>query len=331
MAERSTIADKLLETLARQRSEGLLSDEEYASRVEQIVRVPASAVTDPVPEAEAAPRTDVGGGPAPVNGQSGGSALDEPVPNPPQIELDPQVQARAAEPTAPVESPVIQDAATGRSDTQDRRIETAEAKVAHLAVVTDPVRAAEASEVIGDAAAEGQNAQAPQSRRRRFGRKAKGPAAAELQVPAPPPAGLPALPGMSEERLAELKDKLRELEMEGWQAVTEYRACGFYSNRLTDDGLLVLPDGSVLDKWEAAVSALNGDDTWTSYRIEDERMVLLSAGCAALTYTASAQMLDEPEYRAVITSVFVRRGDDWLIALRQETPVHSLETPSQEL
>ena len=326
MAERSTIADKLLETLARQRDEGHLTDEEYAARVEQLVRVPAPVVADPVPEVAASPRTDLGSDTAPANGKVGDSTLDSLVSSPPQVEPDPQVQARVAEPTALVGRRVIQG-----SGTQERQIEAAETKDAQPAVVADPVPAQEASEAIGDGEAEGQNTQVPQSRRRRFGRKAKGPAAAELQVPAPPPAGLPVLPGMSEERLAELKDKLRELEMEGWQAVAEYRACGFYSNRLTDDGLLVLPDGSVIDKWEAAVSALNGDDTWTSYRIEDERMVLLSAGCAALTYTASAQMLDEPEYRAVITSVFVRRGDDWLIALRQETPVHSLGAPSQDL
>ena len=326
MEERSTIADKLLETLARQRDEGILTDEEYASRVEQL-RVPAPVVVDRLPDVEATPPQKIGGQLAPEDGEGGDSPVDADAADPSPNEVDPQVSVQVAEPAAPLGGEMRPDARMDRSEDLERLIALAETKIAQLTKVADSVPAQEPSKAIGEEAAEEQDSQAPQSRRRRFARKAKAPAAADIQAPAPPPAAVE-LGGMSEERLAELKDKLRELELEGWQAVAEYRACGFYSNRLTDDGLLVLPDGSVLDKWEAAVSALNGEDTWTSYRIEDERMVLLSAGCAALTYTASAQILEEPEYQAVVTSVFVRRGDDWLIALRQETPVHQQDEPS---
>jgi hypothetical protein len=330
MEGHSTLADKLLESLARQRDEGLLTDEEFASRAEQLVRVPAPEVIQPLPDAEFASPWGLAESAAQEGGEDGDSTLDPVVSDPPQIqtELDSQAPADTVEPIdSPQESQQLPDADTRPGEAQERQVGSAETEVARQAVVADPVRAPEGSGVTGDGAAEGQNPQAPHSRRRRFSRKAKAPAADEVQVPAPP-AGVPAPGGMSEERLAELKDKLREFEMEGWQAVSEYRGCGFYSNRLTDDGLLVLPDGSVLDKWEAAVSALNGDETWASYHFEDERIVLLSPGCASLTYTASAQMLGEPEYRAVVTSVYVRRGDDWLIALRQETPVHPMDNPS---
>ena len=323
MEERSTIADKLLETLARQRDEGILTAAEYAARVEQL-RVPAPPVADPPPAP--APPQELGDAPALENDEAGDAALEPVAAETPPVEVDAHVPAQVAEPAAPPSNQTGPDAKTDRTEDLERLIELAETKIAQLARVADSVAAPEPSRANGEGAAESQNPEAPQSRRRRFARKAKAPAAAEIQAPAPPPAAVE-LGGMSEEKLAELKDKLRGLELEGWQAVAEYRACGFYSNQLTDDGLLVLPDGSVLDKWEAAVSALNGEETWTSYRIEDERMVLLSAGCAALTYTATAQILEEPEYRAVITSVFVRRGDDWLIALRQETPVHALADP----
>ena len=326
MEQRSTIADKLLETLARQRDEGNLTDAEYASRVEQL-RVPAPVVVDRLPDVEATPPQTIGDQPALDNGEADDSSVESEAAGSPLVEVDPQVPAQVAEPDAPLRGEMRPDAKMDRSEDLERLIELAETKIAQLAKVADSVPAPEPSKAIGEEVGEGQDPHAPQSRRRRFARKAKGPAAADIQAPAPPPAAVE-LGGMSEERLTELKDKLRELELEGWQAVAEYRACGFYSNRLTDDGLLVLPDGSVLDKWEAAVSALNGEETWTSYRIEDERMVLLSAGCAALTYTASAQIFEEPEYRAVVTSVFVRRGDDWLIALRQETPVHPQADPS---
>ena len=325
MAEGSTIAEKLLETLARQRAEGLLSDEEYSTRVEQLVRVPAPVGTAPVPKPEAAPVSDDA---APENGESGGSTPDSIVSEPPPANVDARAPAQVAESPAPVEDQLPRGAEQGRRDTREVHVEAVQNKVTQPAVGADPVPAPEGPEATGPGTAEAQTAPAPQPRRRRFARKAKVPAAAEIEAPAPPPAGLPALGGMSEERVAELKDKLLELEMEGWQAVAEYRACGFYSNRLADDGLLVLPDGSVLDKWEAAVSALNGDDTWTSYRFQDERLVVLATGCAALTYTASAQIMEEPEYRAVITSVFVRRGDEWLIALRQETPIQLSDDPS---
>ena len=118
MAERSTIADKLLETLARQRDEGILSEEEYAARVEQLVRAPAPVVSEPVPVTEAAPLHAVGAETAPETAESGDVALDPLGSSPSQIELDPPVPGPVAEPTAPPEAQTRPDAEAGQSEVQ---------------------------------------------------------------------------------------------------------------------------------------------------------------------------------------------------------------------
>ena len=239
---------------------------------------------------------DLGSGASAANGKNGDSALD-----------------RTASTSLPVEHAPFDP---------ERRVERADIEIAPVAGEIDPGPEPEDPAPVADGSTPAPDARAPQPRRRRFARRATAATAAAVPVPEPPPAARAELLEMSEEGLEELTGQLRGIEMEGWQAVSEHRGCGFYSSRLADNGLLILPDGSVLDKWEAALSAVNGDETWASYRIEDERVAVLSADCAALTYRASAQMSGETEYVALITSVFLHRGGDWLIALRQETPVH---------
>lgn len=61
-------------------------------------------------------------------------------------------------------------------------------------------------------------------------------------------------------------------------------------------------------------------ETWAWFRIEDEHVIAFSEDAAALTYRVAAQRPGEPEYRALITSAYVRRGRSWLMALHQQTP-----------
>ena len=61
---------------------------------------------------------------------------------------------------------------------------------------------------------------------------------------------------------------------------------------------------------------------WESFTIEDPRYVEVGDDVAALVYATVARGpgADE-EYRALITSVYVNRGGDWMLVLHQQTPV----------
>jgi hypothetical protein len=119
--------------------------------------------------------------------------------------------------------------------------------------------------------------------------------------------------------MAMLKDELLQLETEGWQAISEHRGGQFYSTRLIPDALMVLPGGMVLDR-NAVIAAIDGPIIWSWFRIENEQVVPLNDDAAALNYKVTAQRPWEDEYKARMTSTYVRRSGDWMLALHQQTP-----------
>jgi hypothetical protein len=116
-----------------------------------------------------------------------------------------------------------------------------------------------------------------------------------------------------------LLDDLVRLETDGWQAISERRGGEFYGEVLAGEGVMVLPGAMVLDK-RTAIPALDGPVTWEWFRIEDEHTVAIGDDAAALVYRATAQRPGEPEYRAMMTSVYARRDGSWRMVLHQQTP-----------
>jgi hypothetical protein len=61
---------------------------------------------------------------------------------------------------------------------------------------------------------------------------------------------------------------------------------------------------------------------WAWYRIEEPRALTLGDGAASLSYRATARRDgDADDYRAFITSVYVREAGEWKLALHQQTPI----------
>jgi predicted GH43/DUF377 family glycosyl hydrolase len=70
------------------------------------------------------------------------------------------------------------------------------------------------------------------------------------------------------------------------------------------------------------VAAMGGATKWESFTIEDPRYVEVGDDVAALVYaTVALEPGAGEEYRALITSVYVNRGGDWMLVLHQQTPV----------
>lgn len=118
----------------------------------------------------------------------------------------------------------------------------------------------------------------------------------------------------------EIADLLR-LEHAGWTSLCDATGDTFYGRTMTSDGVMVLADGSVLDRDEVTES-LRDAPAWASFEISDERLIELGPDAAALVYTGRAfRAAGGPAFVAVMSSVYVRRDGQWRLALYQQTPV----------
>lgn len=119
--------------------------------------------------------------------------------------------------------------------------------------------------------------------------------------------------------LPELSE-LTELEHRGWRSLCDGTGAEVYGELLTADGVMVLAHGQALDR-DAVVASLRDAPPWREYAIEDARLVPLGPDAAALVYRGSASRDGAGPFTAWMTSVYVRRGDAWALAVYQQTPV----------
>ena len=115
-------------------------------------------------------------------------------------------------------------------------------------------------------------------------------------------------------------DELIELERAGWTSLCDGTGDRFYGSIMTDDGLMVLADGSVMTRADV-VAALGQAPPWAHYEMDDVRVVPVGDDTAALVYVGTGHRGGgEPSFVAVMTSVYVRREGQWRLAVYQQTP-----------
>jgi hypothetical protein len=115
----------------------------------------------------------------------------------------------------------------------------------------------------------------------------------------------------------EAEETLLKLERRLWNADEE-----FYRKTLTDDALMVFPAPTgILDR-SAILESVGGDDRWSRIDFNDERLLEIDAGVVQLVYRAVAERSEDgSEYRAHITTTYVRENESWNVASHQQTPV----------
>jgi hypothetical protein len=91
-----------------------------------------------------------------------------------------------------------------------------------------------------------------------------------------------------------------------------------YRERLADEAVVIVP-GAVLDR-DSTVAAMDASPGWDDFVFEGVRALPLADDAGLLTYTFSGRRGDQ-HYRAVLSSVYVRRDGDWRMVLHQQTPV----------
>ncbi len=111
---------------------------------------------------------------------------------------------------------------------------------------------------------------------------------------------------------------LAALEREGWDALCRSEGDVFYGRLMTPDALMVLADGSVLDR-DAVAASLAQAPPWSRYELTDERLVPVAAD-AALVYRARAERDGEQAFTALMTSVYRVLDGEPRLVLYQQTP-----------
>jgi ketosteroid isomerase-like protein len=110
--------------------------------------------------------------------------------------------------------------------------------------------------------------------------------------------------------------ELIPLEEAFWRAAGDADA---YASHLAADAVHVFPAWGVAER-EAVLAGVRSAAPWTSFAIEEPRVVALGDDAAALVYVARATRGGE-EYHAAITSVYRSRDDGWELVVHQQTPL----------
>jgi hypothetical protein len=116
-------------------------------------------------------------------------------------------------------------------------------------------------------------------------------------------------------------EALLQRETAGWTALsTSHEAArAFFGEALRDDAVMLFP-GGLRVAGKAAILDSFDPQPWRGFELEAAAIVELGADAAALAYRVSADHGGEAPYRALISSVYVRDGGSWLLALHQQTP-----------
>jgi len=113
---------------------------------------------------------------------------------------------------------------------------------------------------------------------------------------------------------------LLDLERRGWDSLCDSSGSQFYGDLMTDDGVMVLANGAVMNR-DAVVASLEHAPPWQSYDIDDVRLIEAGSDAAGLVYVGTGYRDgDQPAFVGVMSSFYVRQGGRRRLALYQQTP-----------
>ena len=116
----------------------------------------------------------------------------------------------------------------------------------------------------------------------------------------------------------ELPETLLTLERRGWDSLCDGTGADVYGALMTDDGVMVLANGTVLTRDEV-VASLADAPPWDGYAIDNVRLVRVAADVASLVYRGTGRREGEDPFVGAMSSTYVRHGDDWRLALYTQT------------
>jgi hypothetical protein len=119
----------------------------------------------------------------------------------------------------------------------------------------------------------------------------------------------------------DLLDELITLERAGWQSLCDGTGAEFYGSIMSDDALMVLANGAIMDR-AAVCGSLAQASPWARYEIADAQLVSVGANAAALVYfgTGYRDGADHP-FMGAMSAVYRRNGPGWALVLYQQTSI----------
>ena len=119
----------------------------------------------------------------------------------------------------------------------------------------------------------------------------------------------------------DLQSALLALERQGWDSLCNSTGDAIYGQVMTEEAVMVMANGEVMDR-DSVVAALGQAPPWRTYEISDVRLVPTGSDSVALVYRGTAyREADEPAFIGLMSSVYVRRSDEWRLALYQQTAI----------
>ena len=112
-----------------------------------------------------------------------------------------------------------------------------------------------------------------------------------------------------------MNEEILDLERNFWAAAGD-RA--FYEQHFAEDGRCVFAFG-IIDK-RHTVESMAAASGWATVEFDDIAVIDLSTDTVAIVYSAAATRPSGEEYKAQVSSVYVRREGRWLLAVHQQTP-----------
>ena len=113
-------------------------------------------------------------------------------------------------------------------------------------------------------------------------------------------------------------DEVLQLEHAGWRSLCDGSGATFYGSTMTDDARMVLGDGSIMTR-DDVIAALANAPTWDHYSIDDPVIYAVGADVVVLVYRGTG-VRGEQRFVGAMSSVYVRAGAGWRLALYQQTP-----------
>ena len=113
-------------------------------------------------------------------------------------------------------------------------------------------------------------------------------------------------------------ETLPSLEERGWGSLCDGTGGAFYGDLMTDDSLMILVNGTVLDRNDV-VASLDEAPTWDRFAIREPRLLPAGVDAAALVYRAEAVRGDEPAFEALMSSTYALVDGTPRLALYQQT------------
>jgi uncharacterized protein (TIGR02246 family) len=131
-----------------------------------------------------------------------------------------------------------------------------------------------------------------------------------------------ALAVVSPSMAADLKEEIVAAEKEAWQAYADHDVKA-YSEVWTEDAVEALADGSVLTGKQAILADLKSTNCKVkSFDIANTKVRQVSPDVAILTYSLTQDVTcgaTKLAPKAIVSSLYVRRGGKWLGVHYQET------------